>query len=178
MDDFPKDINPEETKTGKSGYHDIYTIGHGRLTINEIMRLLVVNIINTVVDVRSVPYSRISPQFNKRKLERTFPESGIEYRFAGKYLGGFPGGQKPESPGNPDWEAVAATSLFQRGIRRLKELAETRDIVLLCAEENPYRCHRHHLVTPALLKSGIRVIHLRHDGRKEAASEIQDSLFR
>lgn len=177
MDDSSTEFNPETLKSGKSVYYDIYTIGHGRLTVSDLMRFLAVNIINTVVDVRSVPYSRFTPQFNKKKLERVFPDCDIEYRFAGEYLGGFPGGKKPESRAKTDWEALAATDRFKRGIRRLKELAETRKIVLLCAEEDPHRCHRHHMISPALLKAGIRVIHLRHNGQKEAASEIQDSLF-
>lgn len=156
---------------------EIYTIGHGRLSIADFMRFLAVNLIKTVIDVRSVPYSKFAPQFNKTTLEITLPDSGIEYRFAGKFLGGFPDGRRPENLKTPDWNTLAEREDFKRGIKRLEQLMKSRRLIIMCAEENPYRCHRHHLISTALLKLGISVIHLRHDGKKDIVTEVQNRLF-
>jgi uncharacterized protein (DUF488 family) len=43
----------------------------------------------------------------------------------------------------------------------------------MCAEEDPNRCHRHHLVTQALLQEGVTVWHIRGDGRLEEACPIE-----
>ncbi len=155
----------------------IFTIGHGRISIYNLIRLLVLNRIQLVIDVRSIPYSRMAPQFNKNSLEMNLRESGFEYRYGGKHLGGFPTGKKPAPGMNIDYQWMAEQTIFKQGIRRVIELAERDRLVLLCAEENPYHCHRHHLITPALLKMGIQVIHIRHSGQRENVTEIHHELF-
>jgi len=155
----------------------VYTIGYGRLIPSDLIRLLVVNRINVVVDVRSIPYSKYSPQFNKRSLEQNLTDCGFEYRFGGKYLGAYPDGRKPPPGMIPDWKALSVRKEFKHGIRRIEELAQQHRVGLLCAEEKPYRCHRHHLIAVTLIKMGIRVIHLRHDGRKQQALMGQKELF-
>jgi uncharacterized protein (DUF488 family) len=53
-----------------------------------ILKLLEENKIEVVVDVRSVPYSQYSPQFNGQAFSLTLRGHGIEYIHAGRYLGG------------------------------------------------------------------------------------------
>lgn len=53
----------------------------------------------------------------------------------------------------------------------------------MCAEEDPVRCHRRLLVTPALRRAGAGVVHMRGDGRLEPddvapPSSPQLGLFR
>ena len=47
----------------------LFTIGHGNHGIDKMVGLLETNGIRTVVDVRSMPFSRYSPQFNKEDLD-------------------------------------------------------------------------------------------------------------
>lgn len=47
----------------------LYTIGCSILTLNDFVRRLKLNHINVVADVRSVPYSRTTPQFNREVLK-------------------------------------------------------------------------------------------------------------
>jgi len=54
------------------------------------LRLLEDNGIVLLVDVRTAPYSRYNPQFNKELLETVLARHGIQYAHAGKYLGGHP----------------------------------------------------------------------------------------
>lgn len=151
---------------GNIAKSEIYTIGHGILQTSELIRFLAVNRIETVVDVRSFPFSKKAPQFNKSVLETNLKEAAIEYRYAGQYLGGYPDGQIISNRTALDWKNLSERPDFIRGIRRLIDIASQKRVALLCAEENPYRCHRHLLITPALMEEGIRVIHLRHDGSR------------
>ena len=40
----------------------------------------------------------------------------------------------------------------------------------MCSEEDPRRCHRHHLIARSLLELGIEVGHIRRDGTVEPAT--------
>ncbi len=49
--------------------NSIYTIGHSNQDMVAFLKLLKDNSIQVVVDVRSAPYSRYVPQFNKKEME-------------------------------------------------------------------------------------------------------------
>jgi uncharacterized protein (DUF488 family) len=40
---------------------------------------------------------------------------------------------------------------------------------VMCSEENPYICHRHHLIEPAVRDRGVQVLHIRRDGRLDSS---------
>jgi uncharacterized protein (DUF488 family) len=156
----------------------IYTVGHSNHEPYKFIRLLALKRIELVVDVRSIPFSKTVPQFNKLKLETLLRDSGIEYRFGGKYLGAYPDGVKPSRDKPVDWGVLSERPEFKKGISRLLELAQTKCTALLCAEENPHRCHRHHLIMPALRAENVRVIHIRRDGTEEDVDDNpQQTLF-
>ena len=56
----------------------LYTIGHGSHSIDAFVALLRQHAVACVVDVRLQPFSKASPQFVRRELERWLPENGIE----------------------------------------------------------------------------------------------------
>ena len=68
----------------------IYTIGHSNVPDVKLVELLRAHAIAVIVDVRSAPYSQYTPHFNREIFAATLAEAGIEYRFAGTYLGGRP----------------------------------------------------------------------------------------
>ena len=68
----------------------IYTIGHSNHEWRDFLVLLHQYGIEMLVDVRSAPYSRYSPQFNRELLAPSLEAEGIGYAFAGEYLGGRP----------------------------------------------------------------------------------------
>jgi uncharacterized protein (DUF488 family) len=59
----------------------IYTIGHGNRTTSEFIDLLKENNVTQLVDVRTSPYSRYNPQFNKENLGFFLKENDIQYIF-------------------------------------------------------------------------------------------------
>jgi len=65
----------------------LYTIGHSNHPIAEFLRLLTANGITAVADVRSQPFSRRNPQFNKDRLAASLAQHNIAYVHLGKELG-------------------------------------------------------------------------------------------
>jgi uncharacterized protein (DUF488 family) len=58
---------------------EIYTIGHSTHSTEAFISLLKTYNIELLVDVRSYPGSKHMPQFDKEKVEKWLPESGIGY---------------------------------------------------------------------------------------------------
>ena len=65
----------------------VFTIGHSTHPLERFIALLFQHGITAICDVRSKPYSRVNPQFNREALEKALLAKGIEYRFLGKELG-------------------------------------------------------------------------------------------
>ncbi len=143
----------------------IYTVGHSNHSLEFFLEILERFSIKALVDVRSYPHSRYVPHFNRENLEKVLGERGIEYIWMGDALGGkFTLGKKREflrPDGKIDWEAVRRAGFFQDGIKKLLSIARGKNTAIMCAEENPYRCHRGFLIAPALLEAGVEVLHIR-----------------
>ena len=155
----------------------LFTIGHSNHTIERLIQLLQDNCIQQVVDVRSAPYSRYNPQFNRNFLESALKNRQILYRYEGKDLGGRPPdptcykSRKLPAEGSDylhevDYPAVMRKPWFEKGIERLIVLAEEQATTILCSEEDPAQCHRHHLITRYLFDAypDVTVQHIRGDG--------------
>src|SRR5580704_12161906 len=65
----------------------LFTIGHSTHSLEHFVNLLTKHGVQAVADVRSVPYSRRNPQFNRKPLMQHLQASGIAYVFLGKELG-------------------------------------------------------------------------------------------
>jgi uncharacterized protein (DUF488 family) len=150
----------------------VYTIGHSNLPIERFVRLLHENKIELIVDIRSVPYSRFNPHFNKTNLERSLHSAEIGYVFDGGRLGGritdpecYIARCLPESNAHPaelvDFAVLEKKPWFAAGIEELVRAAGERRTAIMCGEENPDRCHRKLLVGRKLASLGIEVFHLR-----------------
>jgi uncharacterized protein (DUF488 family) len=134
----------------------LYSIGHSNHPWPRFLGLLEQHAVEIVADVRSVPYSRRYPQFNREVLARQLETAGLRYAFLGDLLGGRPQGDGIPSFAGPAWE---------QGLDQLVALAAEGPTAFLCAEGDPARCHRGEFVTPALLARGVSVRHILPDGR-------------
>jgi uncharacterized protein (DUF488 family) len=163
----------------------LYTVGHSNLPLDDFVGLLKENYIHVLVDVRSQPYSRYNPQYNRESFKHAMAYANIDYVFAGDSLGGRPddptcykGGAAPAGRADylkeVDYAEVMQRDWYQRGIERLIEIAAKRTTAIMCSEEDPIKCHRHHLVTQTLLKRDVTVWHIRADGRVEQAQLLPD----
>ncbi len=140
----------------------VHSVGHSNHPIERFVALLEAAGVETVADVRSHPGSRFHPQFNKAALMNALGAAGIGYCWLGEALGGKPkDASLLDASGHPDYVKMAATPAFAAGVLELATRASSASVAIMCAEEDPTRCHRALLVTPALLAHGLRVRHIR-----------------
>lgn len=156
---------------------EVLTIGHSTLPYERFLeRVRRVNV-TAIADVRTAPYSRHFPQFNRESLSKQLRADGISYVFLGKELGGRPSERQLYRDGIADYERISQTAAFGRGLDRIREGAKQHRIALMCSERDPLDCHRCLLVGRALAQLGVRVGHILGDGRVANHSEIEDKLL-
>jgi uncharacterized protein (DUF488 family) len=156
----------------------IYTIGHSTHTIERFLQLLGMHDITAVCDVRSSPYSRFNPQFNKENLQRELKLHQLAYVHLGNELG--PRSSDPACYENRRvrYDRIARTQLFRDGLKRLKEGLKTYRIAMMCAEKDPLACHRTILICRYLRSPDFSIRHILEDGGIEENSETERRLLR
>ncbi len=159
----------------------LFTIGHSNHPMEAFAGLLRQHLISVVVDVRSVPFSRFYPQYNRERLAKALEACHVLYAFEGERLGGriqdrecYLARQLPQRKVNlaelVDYEVLVRRDWFVQGVNHLVERGSTDRIAILCSEEQPERCHRNLLVARRLLELGHEVFHIRGNGNLETAS--------
>lgn len=156
----------------------VYTIGHSTHPIVRFTALLTRHSIATVCDVRSSPYSRFNPQFNRESLHRTLAAYRIGYIFLGQELGARSDDPSCYEQGKVQYDRLARTRLFQKGLDRLEEAAGANRVALMCAEKEPLDCHRTILVARELQARGLAVEHILEDGTLQSHAETMNRLLR
>lgn len=146
----------------------VLTMGHSNHQIGDFMELLRSHAVTAVADVRSAPYSRLNPQFNRDDLRKTLKVNGISYVFLGRELGGRPADRSCYFEGRVQYRKLAQTPLFKKGVDRVLRGAESYRVVLLCAEAEPLVCHRSLLIAQELASLGTDVVHIHADGTLES----------
>jgi uncharacterized protein (DUF488 family) len=145
----------------------VFTIGHSTHSIDAFVALLLDNAVTALADVRSAPYSRFNPQFNRDALERGLVGRGIKYVFLGHELGARSDDRSCYKNGRVQYTLLARSELFQNGIERVLRGADNYVLALMCAEKEPLDCHRTLLVARSLVSRGVVVQHILADGRLE-----------
>ncbi len=154
----------------------IFTIGHSNLTFLKFTTLLQENHIQHIVDIRSIPYSRHAPWSNKSRLPDLLKPLNIHYSYLGNRLGG-----KKQIRDTKN-KIIADQTKYDEAIQDLLKLADRARLSLLCAEGDPAKCHRQHIIAQTLMQKGINVIHILKNGDLidawvEDPSVDQPSLF-
>lgn len=155
----------------------IFSIGHSTQPVDRFIEVLKKNNINVVADVRSSPFSRFNPQFNKENIASALKTSGIKYAFFGKELGARADDPSCYVKGKVQYARLAARDDFRSAIRRLINGSLDHRIALMCAEKEPLDCHRTILVSQALCESGCDVKHILYDGSLETHEAALDRLL-
>jgi len=139
----------------------VWTCGHSNRSVDEFAALVVGAEVETIVDVRSFPWSRYNPQFNRDDLAGSLAVAGVAYEHRGKNLGG-----KAE---NVD---------YAEAIRELVERAEAGErLAVMCSEGSSARCHRGSMLTPSLLQAGADVAHIEWSGKIMLVEHAAYRLF-
>jgi uncharacterized protein (DUF488 family) len=151
----------------------IFTIGHSSHAPDHFVGLLHQHRVQVVVDTRSSPYSRYSPQFDREALRDLVTTAGAKYLYMGDAVGGRPKDESCyDSEGHVLYGRVADQPEFREAIARLQRGADEFRIALLCSEEDPAHCHRRLLISRVLLTEGAAITHIRGDGTLQTDDEV------
>ena len=139
----------------------VFTIGHSTRPIDQFIHLLTAHGVHRLIDVRTIPQSRHNPQFGRDQLSASLEQVGIHYT----HMPGLGGLRRPRKDStNTGWRNASfrgyadymQTREFEESLDRCIELGHAEQVVLMCAESVPWRCHRS-LLADALLARGIDV---------------------
>ncbi len=142
----------------------IFVVGHSTHTIEFFIGLLKAHSINFLVDIRTIPKSRHNPQFNEDYLKKKLKDNKIDYLHM-KGLGGL---RHPDKNSvNLEWRNASfrgfadymQTKEFDLSLEELISLSRKYIVAIMCAEGNPFRCHRS-LVADALLVRHVKALHI------------------
>lgn len=140
-------------------YSKLYTIGYGNRVASEVFTLLRKHGIEKLIDVRSVPYSRYRPMFNKNSLAIQAQLEGVEYVFKGQELGAKLNGSYP------DYEILRSRSEYMEGLKFLiSEIEAGYNIAIMCCELDHLKCHRYSLIGEDMFQLDYDVVHIGKDG--------------
>ena len=146
----------------------IWTLGHWTCPEGDVLTTFRGAGIDELVDVRRLPGSRRSPQFDAEEMVRWLGEAGIGYRRSAELAGRRPKQSDVDPQLNAGWQNTSfknyayhtLTPEYERGIEALTDLAAERHVVVMCGEPMPWRCHRL-LIANTLVARGWEVVHLR-----------------
>jgi len=152
------------SKGGKTVPIIVYALGHSTRTIDAFIEILQAHSISMLVDIRTIPRSRHNPQFSEAELKKSLEDKCVTYTHFGE-LGGLRKAKKDSV--NTGWQNASfrgfadymQTREFASAIRKLMQLAKQGRVAIMCAEGNPFRCHRS-LVADALTVRKVRVLHI------------------
>jgi uncharacterized protein (DUF488 family) len=147
----------------------VFTVGHGRRPLEELVAVLREGGAETLVDVRRFPGSRRNPQFNQGRLSEALEHAAIAYVHAvelGGRRSGEPGEERFTCIREPAFRAYAARMALPEWDRALALALEAPSPAFMCAETPWQRCHRR-FIADLLVARGHDVVHLLRPGERE-----------
>lgn len=154
----------------------IVTVGHSNGTAEELLSLLVLANIDCVVDVRSVPASAYTPQFNREYIKHFLSNNGIFYLHFGEEFGA----RRYDAivDGQVNFEKAVTTPAFLKGVARIKHgLDQGYNIALMCSEADPLACHRFSMVSRYFYDNGFDVQHILHTKEIKSHEELEKEMI-
>lgn len=143
----------------------VWTVGHSNHDVETFLALVRRHQVAHLVDVRSHPYSRYAPQFNREELRASIEACGIRYTFLGAALGGRPRREDQlDAEGHALYDRMSMEPTFSDAIDGILRGASEHRIALLCSCGVPHECHRRLLVGKVLCDRGAELRHILPDG--------------
>ena len=157
----------------------IYTIGHSSHDNIYFLGLLRKYNINCIVDIRSVPFSKYVPHFNKNVIKKFLDSNNINYVYMADEFGAIREDKNLfNQKGYLDFEIIKYTKSFKDGIARLNTGIDKQFVIcLMCTEKDPLDCHRSIMIAPELVKNEFMVNHILPDGSIETQQELEKRLL-
>ena len=156
----------------------VYTIGYAGFAIDDFMAVLRQNKIALVVDVRSDPHSQWRSEYNMEHMQLVLKKQGIYYRNYAEEFGARQENRNFYPNGYLDFELFSGSSQFRNGVNKLvNSMKKHYCFVLMCAEKDPFECHRCILVARAFHELGYKIVHLLPGGETCTQEDIELRLL-
>lgn len=156
----------------------LFTVGHSTHPLGAFLSLLRLHSITAVADVRSSPFSRFNPQYNREPLARALAEAGVRYVFLGLELGARRTEAECFADRKARYDLIARAPLFRQGLDRIRRGVESFRVAMLCAEKDPLTCHRAILVCRHLRQDISPISHILEGGELESHADAETRLLR
>lgn len=156
---------------------ELYTIGHSTHSINGFIKLLKDYNITAVCDVRSSPYSKFNPQFNRESLKYELKINKIAYVYLGKELGPRSKDENDYVNGKVQYDFLEKSDSFKSGIKRIMDGIHKYKVALMCSEKDPIECHRTILICKNLRNKKLNIKHIHFDGNIELHHNLEKRLL-
>jgi uncharacterized protein (DUF488 family) len=142
----------------------LFTVGHSNHEPEQFIRLLQRHEIDLLIDVRSRPYSRYVPHFNKGSIGKVLLSNGVRYMYGGKFLGGM-GGLSIDD------------STFLEKMGKVTQLATQQNVAMMCSEGKPFECHRFYKLGAFVMRdTGELVHHINRDSSLTLQDEFEENV--
>lgn len=124
----------------------IYTIGQSTLQYEEFFNMLRMIGVSKIVDVRTSPYSKHAPQWNREKVKEAAKAYKFGYSYAGDVLGVL---------------SDVGRDLRVQAMKRVLE-NNNNNTVLMCTEKDHRKCHRNLVLEPIIadIEPNMTVVHI------------------
>lgn len=156
----------------------IYTIGYSTFEINSFVKILKENNINSLIDVRSKPYSKYKPEYNKENLRLKLEKHNIIYRNYDKEFGAIQENEKYFTEGILDFNKYYKSEAFKNGYDKiLLGILQGYRFAFMCAERDPSTCHRNIMVARYFYKNGFEINNIWDDGSIELQNSLEERLI-
>ena len=134
----------------------LYTIGYATKEIESFISCLKKNGVTCLIDVRTSPFSKTFPAYDKPRIKETLNKEGILYAHFGNEFGA----RRAENEAYDHTYSINGDSLeqvsfdkvyglpeFQNGVARVyKALEKGYKVCFMCSEKYPVDCHRFWMV--------------------------------
>lgn len=158
--------------------NSIYTIGYTVFSIDDFIDVIKYYGISCVIDVRSSPFSKHYPDYNKDVLEQRLKQHGILYRNYAKEFGARQTNPIYYSGDIVDFDKFIQSAQFLEGVSRVtKGIEKGYKFALMCAEKDPINCHRSIMLGKGFSKNGYEVNHIISKTNIETQNELEERLL-
>jgi uncharacterized protein (DUF488 family) len=152
----------------------VWTVGHSNHDLDAFAALVQRHRVDRLLDVRSHPYSRFAPHFNREHLQAEMEARSLRYVFLGLALGGRPQrADHLDARGRALYGRMAQEPAFTDAIDQLLHGASECRLALLCSCGQPWECHRRLLVGKVLCERGAELCHILPDGRLQSERSVE-----
>lgn len=156
----------------------VYTVGYTAFGLEDMIAYLKKHGITCLVDVRSTPASAYYTDFNKENLSVRLQCDGILYRHYANEFGARQNDKSLYPDGYLDFEKFRTTTAFLEGVDKIHKGMELgHKFVLMCAEKDPYNCHRCIMVGKGFKDNGFEVVHITGNDSFVTQEDIEKRLL-